>query len=146
MTRHLTTASFIILSLFAGASRAEPLEIQRWKADREKDLKLAVDSANKWCGTSITSRFDWSAFNYDDYVHKFGAPNVQLAPNAVEHACRTGDDAKAAVKKAITTIVIKPGPGADSRLELKDGELDMYPVLDHNMNIETARAWLLKHL
>jgi hypothetical protein len=145
MTRHAIT--FVLLSLFAaGPAGAEPLEVQRWKADREKDLQLAMDSANKSCGTSMTGRFDWSAFNYDDHVHKLTASIVQIAPNAVEHACRTGDDAKAAVKKAIQTIVIKPGPGKDSRMELKDGELDLYPVIDHNMSIDSARAWVLKHL
>ncbi|HEX4417550.1 MAG TPA: hypothetical protein VH165_06605 [Kofleriaceae bacterium] len=129
------------------AARADDsLEVKRWKERSEKSLQLSIDAANKKCGATITGRFDWSATKYDDFGTKLSAPRYQVAPNAVEAACATGDDAKAAVRKAIKTIVIKPSAGAQSKLELKAGELDLIVVPDHNVMREDAKAWVLKRL
>ncbi|HEY3804027.1 MAG TPA: hypothetical protein VGL61_15530 [Kofleriaceae bacterium] len=132
--------------LFAGASltRADSLEEQRWKANYEKDLQLSLDAANKHCGATMTAKIDWSAMKYDDFVHKMGSP--QLAPNTVESVCATGDDAKAAVRKQIKAIVVKPMPVSETKLELKDGELDLIIAPNHFLMREDAKAWLLKHL
>ena len=140
-------AMFVLLSVCAAsAARAESLEEQRWKTQKEKELQLSIDAMNKHCGgTTITGRFDWSATKYDDFAKKLSAPTFQVAPNAVEGACGTGDDAKAAVRKAVRIIVIKPG-ATETKLELKDGELDLNLQLDHNLMREDAKSWVLKHL
>jgi hypothetical protein len=137
--------SFVLVSLVAtGASRAGSLEEQRWKDNYEKQLQLSVKPMNEHCGTAITAKIDWSATKYDDFVHKM--TNPQLAPNTVESVCHTGDDAKASVKKEIKTIVIKPGPGTESKFVLKDGELDLILAPNHNIARDAATAWLLKNL
>lgn len=140
-------AMFVLVSVCAAtAARAESLEEQRFKADKTKELQLSVDAMNKDCGTSITGRFDWSAFKYDAFQHVLGAPSFQIVPNAVQSACRTGDDAKASVRKAIKTIVIKPGVGTETKLELTNGELDLFMLAGHYLNHDQANAWVLKHL
>jgi hypothetical protein len=140
-------ATFVLVCVCASsAARAESLEEQRFKANKVKELKLSIDVMNKDCGTSITGTFDWSSFKYDDFLHSMGAPSFQIAPNAVQHACRTGADAKAAVAKAIKTIVIKPGIGTETKLDLKNGELDLFMFASHMMNPDDAKAWVLKHL
>jgi hypothetical protein len=138
--------AMVVLMCAVTVARAESLEEQRFKADKTKQLQLSIDAMNKSCGTSITGRFEWSAFKYDDFQHVMGAPSFQVAPNAVESACRGGDDAKAAVKKAIKTIVIKPGVGTETKLDLANGELDLFMLAGHSINHEQANAWVLKHL
>lgn len=137
----------------ASVAWGQSLEEKRFREDHEKGLKLNIDGSNMRCGgTTITAKFDWSTFKFDDWQHKMGGRPYQALGRAISELCKK-DDGKEAVKKGIKTITIKNAADRPN-VELKNGELVDYLSLNghggdisgYTLTERAITAYLLKNL
>ena len=102
-TRWIAATLVIAVPLIA---MAESLKEKQQRKREDELLQASLKTMNDDCKTSIKAVGDWDTFKgalQDDQAHHVGA-YCGVALDAMAELCHSGDEAKASIRKGVTTF------------------------------------------
>ena len=120
MMFHRCFVALVLIGLCRFSSvEAQSLKLRRTMDDAEKKLQTAVDNLNKYCGTNITVKIDWSNAQQAALEKGYIQGNCENAIFGVRSICRD-DLGKQSLQEKIEAVLCVFGPKS---FALKDGTL-----------------------